>query len=82
MGFPPDQTYQRALFAAGIPATAFITNHSASEHKRLKAFGVAFRGEPKPMGPSPPSSLRTPAATSSIGSALGLTPRFQFPDEC
>jgi predicted enzyme related to lactoylglutathione lyase len=51
MGFAPAQTYQAALFAAGIPATAFITNDIASEHRRLKERGVIFRGEPKSMGP-------------------------------
>jgi catechol 2,3-dioxygenase-like lactoylglutathione lyase family enzyme len=51
MGFAPAQTYQQALFAAGIPATAFITNDIGSEYQRLKSLGVAFRGEPKNMGP-------------------------------
>src|SRR5882762_7919179 len=47
MGFPPAETFQRALFAAGIPATAFITTDIATEYRRLKEFGVKFRGEPK-----------------------------------
>ena len=51
MGFAPAQTYQKALFDAGIPATAFLTSDIASEHRRLKALGVRFRGEPKSMGP-------------------------------
>ena len=51
IGFAPAQTYQKALFAAGIPATAFLTNDIDSEYKRLKALGVSFRGEPKSMGP-------------------------------
>jgi catechol 2,3-dioxygenase-like lactoylglutathione lyase family enzyme len=51
MGFAPAQTYQKALFAAGIPATAFLTNDIQAEHRRLKALGVNFRGEPKSMGP-------------------------------
>jgi catechol 2,3-dioxygenase-like lactoylglutathione lyase family enzyme len=51
MGFPPSQTYQKALFAAGIPATAFLTANIASEYQRLKQLGVSFRGEPKNMGP-------------------------------
>lgn len=51
MGFPPAQTYQKALFDAGIPATAFITSDINSEYQRLKALGVGFRGEPKSMGP-------------------------------
>jgi catechol 2,3-dioxygenase-like lactoylglutathione lyase family enzyme len=51
MAFAPAQTYQKALFAAGIPATAFITNDIASEYQRLKNLGVKFRGEPVNMGP-------------------------------
>ena len=51
IGFAPAQTYQKALFAAGIPATAFLTNDIHSEYRRLKALGVSFRGEPKSMGP-------------------------------
>ena len=51
MGFAPARTYQKALFAAGIPATAFITDDIDSEYRRLKDLGVRFRGEPKSMGP-------------------------------
>jgi catechol 2,3-dioxygenase-like lactoylglutathione lyase family enzyme len=51
MAFPPAQTYQKALFAAGIPATSFITNDINSEYHRLKTLGVRFRGEPKNIGP-------------------------------
>ncbi|HTF24858.1 MAG TPA: VOC family protein [Candidatus Limnocylindria bacterium] len=50
MGFVPAQTYQKALFAAGIPATAFLTSDIQSEYGRLKALGVSFRDEPKSMG--------------------------------
>jgi catechol 2,3-dioxygenase-like lactoylglutathione lyase family enzyme len=49
--FPPAQTYQKARFAAGIPATGFITNDIHSEYNRLKSLGVTFRGEPTSMGP-------------------------------
>jgi predicted enzyme related to lactoylglutathione lyase len=51
MAFPPAQTYQKALFEAGIPATAFMTTDIEGEYQRLKARGVVFRGEPKNMGP-------------------------------
>ena len=51
MGFPPARVYQKALFEAGIPATAFISNDIAAEYQRLKALGVRFRGEPVNMGP-------------------------------
>jgi predicted enzyme related to lactoylglutathione lyase len=51
LGFPPARAYQKALFEAGIPATAFTTKDIASEVERLKARGVKFRGEPQDMGP-------------------------------
>src|SRR5277367_1158347 len=51
MAFPPAQTYQKALFAAGIPATSFLTDDINAEYSRLKTLGVIFRGEPKNMGP-------------------------------
>jgi predicted enzyme related to lactoylglutathione lyase len=52
IGFAPARTYQKALFAASIPATAFIANNIDSEYRRLHALGVSFPGEPKNMGPS------------------------------
>lgn len=51
MGFPPAQVYQKALFDAGIPATAFLTKDINAEYQKLKERGVNFRGEPKVMGP-------------------------------
>ena len=51
MAFPPARTWQKALFDAGIPATAFITNDIVAEYTRLAARGAKFRGEPKQMGP-------------------------------
>jgi len=51
LGFEPARVYQKALFDAGIPATAFITSDIAAEVARLKARGVVFRGEPQSMGP-------------------------------
>jgi catechol 2,3-dioxygenase-like lactoylglutathione lyase family enzyme len=50
MGFLPARTYQKALFAAGIPLAAFITGDIQGEFSRLKARGVTFRGEPVNMG--------------------------------
>jgi catechol 2,3-dioxygenase-like lactoylglutathione lyase family enzyme len=51
MAFPPAQTFQKALYEAGIPATAFFTKDIQAEFSRLKELGVRFRGEPKNMGP-------------------------------
>jgi hypothetical protein len=50
MGFPPAQTYQKALFDAGIPAFAFISKDIRAEHERLKELCVIFRGEPEKTG--------------------------------
>lgn len=51
MAFSPARAYQKALFEAGIPATAFISKDIAAEYDRLKKLGVRFRGEPVSMGP-------------------------------
>lgn len=51
MVFPPAQVYQKALYDAGIPATAFISKDIHAEYRRLKKLGVIFRGEPKNLGP-------------------------------
>jgi catechol 2,3-dioxygenase-like lactoylglutathione lyase family enzyme len=51
MSFPPAQVYQKALFDAGIPATACITKDIHADFARLKERGVIFRSEPKNMGP-------------------------------
>jgi predicted enzyme related to lactoylglutathione lyase len=51
MAFAPARTYQKALFEAGIPATAFITKNISAEFQKLKGLGVKFRGEPTSMGP-------------------------------
>lgn len=48
--FPPARVYQAARFYAGIPTTAFLTKDIQAEVRRLKASGVAFRGEPAKMG--------------------------------
>ena len=50
MDFPPARTFQKALFDAGIPFTAFLTNDIQGEFERLKERGVVFRGEPVNMG--------------------------------
>ena len=49
--FPPALVYQKALFDAGIPATALITKDIHAEARRLREKGVVFRGEPQAMGP-------------------------------
>jgi len=49
MSLPPAQTYQKALFDAGIPASAFLTEDIQAELARLKEHGVIFHGEPKSL---------------------------------
>jgi len=50
MAFPPAREYQKALYDAGIPATAFVTSDVRGDFDRLKSAGVVFRGEPVDMG--------------------------------
>jgi catechol 2,3-dioxygenase-like lactoylglutathione lyase family enzyme len=50
MGFPPARTFQKALFDAGIPLTAFFTDDIQGEFAKLTQHGVIFRGEPVQMG--------------------------------
>ena len=49
---PAAQVFQKALFEQGIPLTAFAATDVRAEYERLKALGVAFRGEPTEMGPT------------------------------
>ena len=43
---PAGQTFQQAIYADGIPATAFIVDDMKAEYERLRALGVTFQGEP------------------------------------
>ncbi len=49
--FPPAKVFQKALFDAGIPATAMISTDIEADVARLTARGVTFRGTPMRMGP-------------------------------
>jgi catechol 2,3-dioxygenase-like lactoylglutathione lyase family enzyme len=50
MAFQPAREYQKALFEAGIPLTAFISDDIQGEYKLLKQRGVSFRSEPQKTG--------------------------------
>jgi catechol 2,3-dioxygenase-like lactoylglutathione lyase family enzyme len=50
VAFPPARDYQKVLFDAGIPATAFLTADIWADFERLRSAGVVFRGEPVEMG--------------------------------
>jgi len=51
MAFPPAKVYQQALFEAGIPAIALISQDIHADYARLTRLGVVFRGEPQAAGP-------------------------------
>ena len=48
---PAARTYQQALLAQGIPATAFEVDDINAEYERLRGRGVEFRAPPSQMGP-------------------------------
>ena len=48
---PAAQTYKQALFAQGIPFTAFLVEDIHAEYTRMKQLGVVFHREPTDMGP-------------------------------
>jgi catechol 2,3-dioxygenase-like lactoylglutathione lyase family enzyme len=48
--FPFVETYQKELFQANIPATAFSVDDIEQEYQSLKAKGIEFRSEPTTMG--------------------------------
>lgn len=51
MAFEPARVYQKALFDAGIPLTAFNVDDVQREYERLKQLGVVFSMKPTTMGP-------------------------------
>ena len=48
---PAGRAFQEAMFAQGIPITAFESADIATEVARLKAHGVLFTVDPTPAGP-------------------------------
>ncbi|MVM30415.1 VOC family protein [Spirosoma sp. HMF4905] len=51
MAFPPASVYQKALYDAGIPLTAFNVDDVHKEYERLEKLGVVFSMKPTIMGP-------------------------------
>lgn len=49
---PAAKTYQEALVAQGIPATAFLSSDVRAEYETLKARGVTFTTPPTEAGPT------------------------------
>jgi len=52
MGFAPAKIFQKELFEAGIPWTAFHVDNIQSEYERLEKLGVKFSLQPTQMGPA------------------------------
>jgi catechol 2,3-dioxygenase-like lactoylglutathione lyase family enzyme len=52
LGFEPARVYQKALYEAGIPWTAFQVDDIRREYKRLLGLGVVFSMPPTQMGPT------------------------------
>ena len=52
MGFAPAKVFQKALFDAGIPLTAFHVDDIQKEYERLQKMGVKFSIMPTKMGPA------------------------------
>ena len=50
LGFEPAKVYQKELFAAGIPATAFQVDDIQKEYDRLLGLDVKFSMPPTQMG--------------------------------
>ena len=48
---PAGKAFQEAMFAQGIPITAFEVSDMGAEHARLRARNVAFTTEPTRAGP-------------------------------
>ncbi|WP_342381282.1 VOC family protein [Myxococcus stipitatus] len=48
---PAATTFQKAIFADGIPATSFATTDIQKDYERMTALGVVFRQKPTPAGP-------------------------------
>jgi catechol 2,3-dioxygenase-like lactoylglutathione lyase family enzyme len=52
MAFEPARVFQKALFEAGIPYTAFNVDDVQKEYERLSGLGVVFSMKPTKMGPA------------------------------
>jgi catechol 2,3-dioxygenase-like lactoylglutathione lyase family enzyme len=74
MGLSAARDYQKALFTAGIPLTAFRTDDIDSEYTRLKEKGVIFRGEPIEAGP-----IKTVLFEDTCGNLINLVQALMKP---
>jgi catechol 2,3-dioxygenase-like lactoylglutathione lyase family enzyme len=65
--FQPAAVYQKALYDAGIPATALISSDIQKDYRDLKSRGVIFRGEPQRAG-----LIRTVLFEDTCGNLINL----------
>ncbi len=73
--FEPARVYQRALFEAGIPVTAFTTDDIAADYARLTTLGVVFRAPPREIGP-----ILTAVFEDTCGNLINLVQPLMKPD--
>ncbi len=67
MGFPPARDFQKALYMAGIPITAFLSSDIEKEYKRLLDRGVVFRSQPVSVG-----AVKTALFEDTCGNLINL----------
>jgi catechol 2,3-dioxygenase-like lactoylglutathione lyase family enzyme len=65
--FAPAKTYQKALFDAGIPLTAFAVDDVDAEHARLAARGVVFT-----QGPTVSAGPKTAVLEDTCGNLIQI----------
>jgi len=66
-GNPAGKAFQRAMFAQGIPITAFESTDLDADHARLAARGVAFTQAPTPAGP-----VKIAVLSDTVGNLIQL----------
>jgi len=76
MGFPEARDFQKALYAAGTPFTAFRTDDIDKEYQQLKNRGVIFRGEPQVMGP-----IKSVLFDDTCGNLINLVQPLVLPED-
>jgi len=67
LAFPPARDFQKALFEAGIPATAIISTDLEADVARLRGLGVVFRSGPTDQGP-----VKTAVFEDTCGNLINL----------
>lgn len=70
MGFAPAKDFYASLYEAGIPVTSFESADIEAEVERLKAAGVAFRGDIQDMG-----TVKVAIFEDTCGNLICLTQR-------